>query len=518
MTDREKSMEVILAGYNLDAETIDQARNYLRQLPEKLANDAFRDEVSAFVERDNFTPETLSAAYARISRNPAPVPELRQIARHEVDKARRSNTNIIFGLGHSSVAEHAVFNFDILGVSRRLVEEIQQFRLTSFTEKSQRYILLTDDHVVPEEIRGSKYELQFRQIINRQNQGYRDLYEKLRPHIFAKYHELAKDKKNHKMLEGWAKEDARYIVSLATEAQMGMTVNARTLEYMVAKLASHPLAEARQFAAKAHAAVAAMSPSIVKYTEPTPFFRDMPDEIAAAITIMQNNIEAEKDEQSEAVNLLNFTPAGDDAVLEALLFEFGGIDLFRARQYVAGIDNAEKAEILKILFRHLAPFQIPPRAFERAEAEFELILSASCYGQFKRHRMCTQIPGPYDPKLGNTIPATIREVGMADYFMDIVTQTNILHAKIKEEVPLAASYILTNSHRRRLYFKANLRELYHVSRLREDQHAQWDIRELSRQITTELRQVWPLTAVLMAGKDSFARKRREFLGEEEEYE
>ncbi len=82
----------------------------------------------------------MAAAYARISRNPRPVNELRRIARSEVEKARASNRNIVFEMGHSSIAEHAVFNLDILGVSRLLVEEIEKFRLASYTEKSQRYV------------------------------------------------------------------------------------------------------------------------------------------------------------------------------------------------------------------------------------------------------------------------------------------------------------------------------------------------------------------------------------------
>ncbi len=98
------------------------------------------------------TPETLSAAYARISRDPRPADALRAAARQEIERARRSNQAIIFKMGHHSVAEHAVFNFDIIGVSRLALEEIEKFRLCSFTEKSQRYIMLGDDFVIPREI------------------------------------------------------------------------------------------------------------------------------------------------------------------------------------------------------------------------------------------------------------------------------------------------------------------------------------------------------------------------------
>ncbi|MBA4396928.1 MAG: thymidylate synthase (FAD), partial [Syntrophus sp. (in: bacteria)] len=113
-------MKIMLAGYNLDSETIRGMGDALPEIGER-------------------TPETIAAAYARISRNPRPVNELRSLARAEVEKARQSNRNIVFEMGHSSIAEHAVFNIDVLGVSRLLVEEIEKFRLCSYTEKSQRY-------------------------------------------------------------------------------------------------------------------------------------------------------------------------------------------------------------------------------------------------------------------------------------------------------------------------------------------------------------------------------------------
>ena len=129
-------MQVILAGYNVDSQVLAEAAD-------------------AGIPREKLTPEVLSAAYARISRNPAPVNELRREALGEVAKARKSNRKIIFGMGHHSVAEHAVFNFDIIGISRLAIEELEHFRLCSFTEKSQRYITLDNDFVMPTELAGT---------------------------------------------------------------------------------------------------------------------------------------------------------------------------------------------------------------------------------------------------------------------------------------------------------------------------------------------------------------------------
>ena len=170
-------MRVILAGYNVDSTVIEELKK-------------------ASPLRDDITPETLSASYARISRDARSIDKLRAEARAEVERARRSNQNIIFRMGHHSVAEHAVFNFDIIGVSRLALEEIEKFRLCSYTEKSQRYVTLKNDFVLPEEIKKASLQKIFIDTIMAQNALYHKLYKRLRPHIFVKHRDMARTPKN----------------------------------------------------------------------------------------------------------------------------------------------------------------------------------------------------------------------------------------------------------------------------------------------------------------------------------
>ncbi|MCK4671168.1 MAG: FAD-dependent thymidylate synthase, partial [Candidatus Aegiribacteria sp.] len=123
-----------------------------------------RIELAGFntdIQNGGGTPETLSASYARISRDPRPIDVLRKEAAGEVEKARASNRRIVFEYGHGSVAEHAVFNFDVIDISRLAAEELQNFRLASFTEKSQRYIRIGKDLILPQELNGND-EIKFR--------------------------------------------------------------------------------------------------------------------------------------------------------------------------------------------------------------------------------------------------------------------------------------------------------------------------------------------------------------------
>lgn len=46
----------------------------------------------------------------------------------------------------------------------------------------------------------------------------------------------------------------------------------------------------------------------------------------------------------------------------------------------------------------------------------------------------------------------------------------------------------------------NGRELYHYSRLREDAHAQWDIRNIAHRMLAALREKAPYTCMLTGGK------------------
>ena len=257
-------MKVLLAGYNVDREVLDELK---RTAPPRL----------------DATPETLSAAYARISRDARPVDELRRAARDEVEKARRSNAAIIFGMGHHSVAEHAVFNFDVIGVSRLAVEEIERFRLGSYTEKSQRYISLGDDFVIPEELgpAGADRDL-FLETVQAQNALYRSLLERLGPYVSARYPAVAADPRKRSLLDGWAKEDARYAVSLATESQLGLTMNARSLELLVRRFGVKPLAEFRDLRRRLFAAASEVAPSLLRFTEAGDFETKTYGDLAAA--------------------------------------------------------------------------------------------------------------------------------------------------------------------------------------------------------------------------------------------
>ncbi|HTZ40694.1 MAG TPA: FAD-dependent thymidylate synthase [Syntrophales bacterium] len=479
-------LKIILAGFNLDYETI-------------------RDAQAANPDAESFTPETLSAAYARISRNPAPVNELRAAARTEVEKARRSNQSIVFDMGHSSIAEHAVFNIDVLEVSRLLVEEIEKFRLCSYTEKSQRYVLLQDDFVVPREIRAAGLAEIFTQTVKAQNEFYRRLYEGLLPWVLEQNRELASVAANRSMLEGWAKEDARYVLCLATEAQLGMTLNTRNLELMLRRLAAHPLDEAKEYSRQLYDVTRHIAPSLVRYTEATEYdclTRENLREIAG--TIIGEAASRSPEGPPEEVRIVWATPDADNRTAAALLHAASHLPLEKCLGIAASLSPADREALFKASFRCMKAWDTPLREFENVDLQFDLVVSASCFAQLKRHRMATLVSQDYDPALDITVPPSIAAIGMEKPFRQMLARTEETFETIRRTSPLAAPYILTNAHRKRVLMKMNARELYHIARLRADRHAQWDIRQVTEKMLAVARTVMPLTLMMAGGKDQFA--------------
>jgi len=155
-----------------------------------------------------------------------------------------------------------------------------------------------------------------------------------------------------------------------------------------------------------------------------------------------------------------------------------------------------------------------PREFELSDFTFELLTSASAFAQLKRHRMMTLLPGSYNPDLGYTIPESVSSMGLEKLFIEEMDKASDSFYKAAKDNPWVAQYFLTNGHRRLSTVKMNLRELYAFSRLRQDSHAQWDIRNTANKMTELAQRVNPLTTIFLGGKDQFPEIKRSLYGNE----
>ena len=155
-------------------------------------------------------------------------------AKGHSEKAARFHEKWVVGYGHSSVAEHAVAHIGIEKISRLASAELELSNpFNSFTEYSQRYQRpKRGDFYVPpvlEQNPGLKEK-----FLSLQDKAY-DTYEQLLSGLTAYLVKVIPQKpeeseRAYRMrIEKIAFEDARYVLTLATFTNLGMTGNGRAL-------------------------------------------------------------------------------------------------------------------------------------------------------------------------------------------------------------------------------------------------------------------------------------------------
>ena len=114
--------------------------------------------------------------------------------------------------GHESVIEHASFTFFVEGVSRSLTHQLVRHRLASYTQQSMRYVDLT---------KSVKYIVKPESISKRQKLN--ELFD----HIVTQ----CKDAYNSFREAEIPPEDARFVLPIASQTKIAVTMNARELRH-----------------------------------------------------------------------------------------------------------------------------------------------------------------------------------------------------------------------------------------------------------------------------------------------
>lgn len=150
-------------------------------------------------------PEKVVAMAARTCYTSMPLSQLEdKLTDEEVVKM----VTKLSDMGHESPMEHVSFTFAIEGVSRALLAQITRHRMASYSVRSQRYVKETCcDYVLPDSIQSSPIASSY--------------YSTAMQAVDSAYDQLVK--------LGIPKEDARMVLPNATQTQMLVTMNARSL-------------------------------------------------------------------------------------------------------------------------------------------------------------------------------------------------------------------------------------------------------------------------------------------------
>ncbi|MBI2165300.1 MAG: FAD-dependent thymidylate synthase, partial [Chloroflexi bacterium] len=219
------------------------------------------------------TEEQLAVVFAMTSRRPEPFDAIATMVTQE--KAADFHERWVLNYGHASVAEHAILHMAVENISRLACDTLEDNRLASYTEKSSRYQVLERGYYhIPEELEP--------------HPRLKRLYVETCDLLFDTYHQLVEASRAYLgrtvppkegeresayslRLRRVATDSCRFVLPAATLTNVGMTLNARSLEHAIQKLLSSEMEEERQIGQELREKGKQITPTLIKYADRSPY-------------------------------------------------------------------------------------------------------------------------------------------------------------------------------------------------------------------------------------------------------
>ncbi len=208
---------------------------------------------------------------------PAHAPDEGRLAQAR-EKARAFHEKWVVGYGHASVAEHGCVHLALENVSILASKLVEDARLASYTEKSTRYVAFDPGKVYhPPAIRERPaLAAAYRETVTALLDAYcgwaDDFVRQLR--AITPRGDKQTERGYENALRATAFDSLRYLLPTATHTNIGVTVNARSLETLLTKLLSQPLPEGRELGQRMKTEAEHIVPTLLKYADYNPYRAD----------------------------------------------------------------------------------------------------------------------------------------------------------------------------------------------------------------------------------------------------
>ena len=440
------------------------------------------------LDAHDLSEEQIAVAFAMTSRRPEAFDEIAEQVSKE--KAADFHERWVLGYGHASVAEHAVVHLAVENVSRLAIDTLEDNRLASYTEKSTRYQVMPEDYYhVPEELdRHPALKKEYIAACQGLFQGYMKLIDGSMDYLreTTPRNATERDGAFNLRLRRVATDHCRAVLPAATLTNVGVTANARTLEHAIAKLLSSELIEEQHLGDAVREQGRLITPTLIKYADKVDYLERAPRlkrDLAHRFGFPDEEPAAEDapipigGASGPEVRLVHWDRKGEEKLAAALLYRQSNLPYDQVWERANDLGPESRQAIIDESAAGLGPHDAPLREFEVVDYTFEFLLDYGAYREFKRHRMMSYLPQPLTVAHGYRIPPVVAQAGLEPVFEKALRPAEEVYWKVREVSPLAAQYLVTHAHNRRVLSKFNLRECYHLFKMRTSEEAHFSIRE-----------------------------------------
>lgn len=427
-------------------------------------------------------PEVVAVTFAKCSRSPEDFDKIAEEL--NADKSRKFHEKWVVGYGHSSVAEHAVLSIAIENVSMLATKVLEDNRLASYTEKSTRYQVFDKErYFKPKKIMDSKFGALFEKSADFILETYQKLFPKMIEFLKKKYPEAKEIEIKNKALD-----NLRYLLPVAVQTNLGMTINARNLEYGIVKLMSHPLDEMKEIGEELKEAALKVTPTLIKYTKPNEYI------IETLKSLREKSIKINEIKNEEGAVLVEYDSDAEDKLVASILYRFSHAPYKEVKEKVKSMSKEEKEKVIDESLKRLGKFDRPLREFENVVYVFDVLMDYGAFRDVQRHRMCTQTNQVFSISHGFDVPGEVKEAGMENDFVLCMNTAKEVYDAISKELPDEAAYIIPMAYKKRLLMTMNLRELFHFIKLRSTKHGHESYRKIAWDMYDSIAKVHPFIA------------------------
>lgn len=462
-------------------------------------------EITDFINKMMLTEEEIAVIFAQTSRSPKNFDESAlKVTREKASDFHKKWTLTVEGYGHSSIAEHAVLHVALEKISTLACDKLEESRLVSFTEQSGRYQVIAPGYYYkPAEIMADP---ELKKVYTEAHDFCFRTYEEILEHG-VKYMMSEKSyKKDPKRRQKDGEKDDFYAIrmrKMVTDdvkqlfgpsrlTNVGMTVNARNMEYTIKKMLSSDNPEVRNVGEILKKEGLKITPTLIRFAERQKYlvkankgqiklskkYSPKFDKIAKKDINMSKLISYDKDAENKFVTALLYRNSGE-------LYE----NLYKN---VAKMSKKKKDEIVDIALKELGDHDIPIRPLEFAtDYTFEFMTPHGIYRELQRHRMMSYDNKEDTVKHGYIVPELIKEMGKEEEFKSAIEKMEEAYDVVNKKFPHLAGYCITRAHLKPMLCKFNLREAYHLVRLRTAPNAHHWIRLTFADAYNKMKKVHP---------------------------
>lgn len=469
------------------------------EIKNKLIKGAKKEDLD-FMTHTLRTEEELAVIFAKVSRNPGSFEELaRSVTEEGAANFHNKWTVSIEGYGHSSVAEHAMIHMAIENVSSLDGDLITDNRIASYTEFSARFKgRQAMGYYTPDEVKKSRTLSKKWKQVHKLIFDTNDLLMK-KGFEYIQTDEAKKKCPDRLITTKVVSDQFKNLLPASRVTSIAVTMNAREAENMIKKLLSSEYLSAVGVGKKLKKECLKVSPTLVKYATTSEYLTLTRKSVSGVVR-------PKKYESAPLVKLLEWDAFADEKIIAAALFQHqksGSYESILAM--LKKLPKKEKLKSMKAIVGKLGRWDTPLRAFEFAN-DYLVEFPGMTYGdwrEYKRHRIQSYIAKDLDIKWGYMTPPLAIEMddskdiqfhGSQEAIKKVMNEVEKLFKEVAKVDPISARYLVTRFHYRPAIAKFNVRELYHLMKLRTSGNAHPFIRRLMWPLYDEIKRVNPVIA------------------------